>query len=365
MASVPGHSDRKALRPDVLDMSRIEVVAPNLKMRLSGVTSTIVQLVPVQARTIGIATIGPGLPDSLPKMRWWQLPSLLDLPASGRRRIWHARRNTEMVMGLVLRTIFRMPMHLLFTSAAQRSHRPFTKWLIGKMDGVIATSARSGSYLEVPHEVVMHGIDLDRFHPPRTKEDEFSASGLPGRFAVGCFGRIRHQKGTDLFVEAMIELLPQFPDWTAVITGRVTVENRGFAQALKDRIDRAGLSGRIVFLGEVPDVKLWFRRLSLYVAPSRNEGFGLTPLEAMASRTPVVASDAGAYAEMIVTGETGAVVPAGDGKALAAAIATYLADPSLAEAQGRQALAHVQRNFPLSREAEGVAKAYDRLWSRR
>ena len=47
-------------------MSRIEVVAPNLKFRLSGVTSTIIQLVPLQARTIGIATIGPGLPDSLP-----------------------------------------------------------------------------------------------------------------------------------------------------------------------------------------------------------------------------------------------------------------------------------------------------------
>jgi mannosyltransferase len=365
LASVSGHSDRKASRPDVLDMSRIEVVAPNLKMRLSGVTSTIVQLVPVQARKLGIATIGPGLPDSLPKMRWWQLPSLLGLPASGRRRIWHARRNTEMAMGLLLRAVFRAPMHLLFTSAAQRSHQPFTKWLIGKMDAVIATSARSGSYLDVPHDVVMHGIDLDLFHPPRGGEDDFAASGLPGRYAVGCFGRIREQKGTDLFVDAMIELLPQFPDWTAVITGRVTVENRGFAQVLKDKIDRAGLTDRIVFLGEVPDVKFWFRRLSLYVAPSRNEGFGLTPLEAMASRTPVVASDAGAYAEMIVPGETGAVVQAGDGPALTAAIRPYLADPSMAETHGRQALAHVQRNFPLSREAEGVAKAYDRLWSRR
>jgi len=112
-------------------------------------------------------------------------------------------------------------------------------------------------------------------------------------------------------------------------------------------------------------VKVWFRRLSLYVAPSRNEGFGLTPLEAMASRTPVVASDAGAYAEMVLPGETGAVVPAGDGEALKNAIRTYLTDPSLAEEHGRQALAHVQRHFPLSREAEGIAKAYDSLWSRR
>jgi mannosyltransferase len=270
-----------------------------------------------------------------------------------------------MVAGLLLKWVFRAPVHLLFTSAAQRSHQPFTRWLIGRMDAVIATSARSGSYLGVPYEVVMHGIDLDLFHPPGAGEDAFAASGLPGRFAVGCFGRIRPQKGTDLFVDAMIQLLPQFPDWTAVIAGRVTVENRGFAQKLQDKIDKAGLTDRIIFLGEVPDVRLWFRRLSLYVAPSRNEGFGLTPLEAMASETPVVASDAGAYAEMVVSGETGAVAPAGDGAALTAAIEPYLADPSLAEVQGRQALAHVRRRFPLSREAEGIARVYDRIWSGR
>ena len=342
-------------------MSRIEVVAPNLKFRLSGVTSTIIQLVPLQARTIGIATIGPGLPDSLPKLRWWQLPSLLRRPASGRKRIWHARRNTEMVAGLVLRWVFRAPLHLLFTSAAQRFHQPFTRWLMRRMDGVIATSARSGSYLDVPHEVVMHGIDLDVFHPPRDGGDEWAASGLPGRFAVGCFGRIREQKGTDLFVDAMIELLPRFPDWAAVIAGRVTAENSGFAQALKARIGKAGLADRIVFLGEAPDIKLWFRRVSLYVAPSRNEGFGLTPLEAMASGTPVVASDAGAYAEMVVAGETGAVVPASDGKALTEAIRPYLADPCLAKAQGKAARDHVGRRFRLQQEADRLIAIYRRL----
>jgi mannosyltransferase len=360
-----GGSDRKASRAGAPAMSAIEVVAPNLKFRLSGVTSTIIQLVPVQARTIGIATLGPGLPDSLPRMRWWQLPGLLRRPKSGRKRIWHARRNTEMVAGLLLKRVFRAPLHLLFTSAAQRNHRPFTKWLIGRMEAVIATSARSGSFLEVPHEVVMHGVDLDLFHPPAAPDDDFAAAGLAGRFAVGCFGRIREQKGTDLFVDAMIELLPRFPDWTAVITGRVTPENRAFAQALEERVQAAGLADRIVFLGEVDDVKVWFRRMALYVAPSRNEGFGLTPLEAMASCTAVVASDAGAYAEMVVPGETGAVVPAGDGAALTAAIEAYLVDPSLAETHGRQALAHVRRRFPLAREAEGIARVYDRLWSGR
>lgn len=365
MASLSDRVDRTPTNADVLDMSRVEVVAPNLKSRLSGVTSTIVQLVPIQQRSIGIATIGPGLPDSLPKMRWWQLPALLVRPASGRWRIWHARRNVEMVAGLLLRWVFRAPVRLLFTSAAQREHQGFTKWLIRNMDAVIATSARSGAFLDVPHTVVMHGVDLDRFHPPAAATDRFADSGLPGRYAIGCFGRVRHQKGTDLFVDAMIALLPEFPDWTAIVTGRVTAENRDFANDLERRVHEAGLSERIRLLGEVPDIRPWYRRLSLYVAPSRNEGFGLTPLEAMASGSAVVASDAGAFAEMVLPGETGDVVAADDGPALTAAIRPYLADPSLAQAHGRNALAHVRQHFPLVREADGVAAVYNRLWAMR
>lgn len=349
--------DRPAAAATV-DMRRIEVVAPNFKKRLSGVTSTIVQLVPLQAKRIGIATLGPGLPDTLPKMRWSQMPALLRRPETHTFRIWHARRNVEMIAGVFLRDVLRAPLKLVFTSAAQRHHKPFTKWLIRRMDAVVATSARSGSFLEVPYRVIMHGIDTERFHPARTSEDEFAAAGLEGRFAVGCFGRIRHQKGTDLFVEAMIALLPDFPDWTAIVTGRATSEHQGFADELKRKVELAGLSNRIFFLGEVPSVDQWYRRLSLYVAPSRNEGFGLTPLEAMASGTPVVASDAGAYRELIEEGVTGVVVPAGDGAALTEAIREYLLAPEQAKEQGMQGRKHASNRFALDREADTLIELY-------
>lgn len=345
------------------DMPRVEVIAPNFKKRLSGVTSTIIQLIPLQAKRLGIVTVGPGLPDTLPKLRLRQLPALWRRPASGRKRIWHARRNVEMIGGIVLKAM-GAPLHLVFTSAAQRDHRPFTKWLIRRMEAVIATSVRSGSFLERPHHVVMHGIDLEAFHPAREPEDHFSASGLPGKYAIGCFGRVRAQKGTDLFVDAMIALLPEHLDWTAVITGRVTPEHRAFAEGLKQRIAAAGLEKRIIFLGEVADIKVWYRRVSLYVAPSRNEGFGLTPLEAMASATPVVASDAGAYAEMVEDGVTGAVVKAGDGAALTTAIRRYLDDPALAKRHGEDGLVEVRACFRLEREAAGIETVYDDVWAR-
>ena len=345
--------------PDIRD---VEIIAPNFKRRLSGVTSTIVQLIPYQVRLgIKIATLGPGLPEGLPKLKWPQLLGLWRPPARRRQRIWHARRNNEMAVGILLRHLMRMPLKLLFTSAAQRRHSAYTKWLIRRMDAVIATSDRSGSFLDVPHTVIQHGVDLALFHPPETAEDGIAATGLPGRHLIGCFGRVRHQKGTDLFVRAMIELLPQHPDWTAVVSGRVTAEHTAFGDKLKTDVAAAGLSDRILFLGEVPDIKVWYRRLTLYVAPSRNEGFGLTPLEAMASRTAVVASDAGAYAELIVTGETGSVVAAGDGEALTRAIAPYIADPALAIAHGENALRHVRTNFALEKEASAIGAIYDRL----
>ncbi|QLF70930.1 glycosyltransferase family 4 protein [Peteryoungia desertarenae] len=340
----------------------ITVIAPHFKRRLSGVTSTVVQLIPEQRRLgLGILTLGPGLPEHLPKMRWSQLAGLWRKPAKAQRRVWHARRNNEMLFGVILRDLLRMPLALLFTSAAQRHHSRYTRWLISRMDAVVATNARSGSFLKVPHTVIRHGVNLDEFKPAPEATDRLAGTGLPGRYLIGCFGRVRHQKGTDLFVRAMIELLPSHPEWTAVISGRITSEHAGFADGLTKDIAAAGLSDRIRFLGEVDDIKPWYQRLTLYVAPSRNEGFGLTPLEAMASGTAVVASDAGAYAEMIVEGETGAVVPAGDYEKLKGAIAQLISDPARAMQAGKRGREHVVEEFALTGEAVRLGEVYASL----
>ena len=73
-----------------------DVIAPNLKRRLSEVTASVVRLVPIQARQMAVVTTGPGLPKGLPHM-----PLLL----RDHWREWHARRNSEMVLGLLQRRI--------------------------------------------------------------------------------------------------------------------------------------------------------------------------------------------------------------------------------------------------------------------
>ena len=345
------------------DFSEIEVVATNFNWRQSGGTTAVAQLVPEQAKTLRIVALGFDLPPRVPRMRWRDVPRLLSRPRRRPVRIWHCRRNNEMLPGILLRYVLRAPIRLIFNSAGQRRHKVTTRWMLRRMDAVIATSERSGSYLDVPCTVVPHGTDMSVFHPPQEPADCFAASGLPGSYAIGCTGRIRHQKGTDVFVEAMIRLLPHYPEWTAIVTGRTTTDNQLFERGLRERVSRAGLEERILFLGDVDDIALWYRRMSLFVAPSRNEGFGLTPLEAMASGTAVVTTDAGSYPSMVRDGFNGAMVPAGDPDALTRAIEPYLKDPALAEVHGRNALDFVQENFSLSAEAGAIRAVYERLWA--
>lgn len=342
-----------------VDLSRVHVVVPNFKKRLSGVTSTIIQLVPLQAKQIGIATLGPGLPDHLPKLRWWQVPGLLRRPQGAALRVWHARRNPEMLAGVVLRDVFRAPLKLVFTSASQRHHTRWTKFLIRRMDAVIATSRKTAAYLDVPNTVVMHGIDTDRFHPPADRAEAARELGLdPDRLHIGCFGRIRHQKGTDLFVDAMIELLPRHPRWSAVVAGRATPEHKGFEAGLRERVERAGLGDRILFVGEHTDIERWYRPLSLFIAPQRWEGFGLTPLEAMASGVPVVATDVGAFSELIEDGVTGTLIPRDDLGAMVVAAQRWMGDKTRRKEAMAAGRAHALALYKLDGEVQRLDGIY-------
>lgn len=337
----------------------IEVIAPNLKRRLSGVTATVVRLVPLQAGMIGIAATGPGLPPHVPHVALWRLI----LMPRNRLRVWHARRNTEMALGLILRGLFRRRLSLLFTSASQRAHTGYTRWLIGRMDGLVATSGRSARYLERPAVVIHHGIDTDAFSPPADRTALRRRLGLPEDHVIlGCFGRIRAQKGTDAFVEAAIAVLRDRPGVTALVMGRATEGHDAFLAGLKERAAAAGLGARILFLPEVPvhEMADWYRALDLYVAPQRWEGFGLTPIEAMACGVPVVATRVGAFEEIVAEG-AGTLVPPGDVPALAAAIAPFLDDAERRRAAGAAALEGVRAHFRIEDEAAALVAVYRRL----
>lgn len=344
-----------------VDLADVQVLAPNFKRRLSGVTSTIIQLLPVQNRQgQKVAAIGPGLPGSLPHVRFRDLWKLWQMGPEHKPRVWHARRNIEMLPAIIMRDVLRMKLKLVFTSASQRKHSGWTKFLISRMDAIIATSNKTASYMDVPSTAIMHGIDPDRFCPPANKDEAKRARGLdPDQKHVGCFGRVRHQKGTDLFVDAMIAILPQQPGWSAIVAGRATGPHVEFENGLKAKVSNAGLADRILFVGEHTNINEWYRTLDLFIAPQRWEGFGLTPLEAMATGVPVVATDVGAFAELIVEPQTGEVINRNNLDALIHVAAKWMKDDTRRDHASDLARLHVTENFTIAGEAANLARVYN------
>ncbi len=343
-----------------------DAIAPNLHARYSGITSVVITIVPELAKHISIASVGPHLPARVPRIKWWQLfTEGWSTPPLHKKRIWHARRNDEMIIGLILRNILRQPWLLTFTSTAQRNHKPLTKWLMRRMDALLAGSSKAAAYLQIPAMVVDNSIETARFAPAPDRERAWVETGLPGKYGIGVFGRVRHQKGTDLFVEAMIRLLPQFPDFTAVIVGLCAPEQEAFTTKLEQRIQQAGLQKRIFFLGELAehDVPIWFSKLSLYVAPMRWEGFGLTPIEAMASGVAVVATTAGAHEQIVLEGETGHLVPPDNLDALVTAIEGLIQNPQKMLKMGQKGRLKALSTHDVAIEAARTLQAYNSMWA--
>src|SRR6266702_1179060 len=334
----------------------LQLIVPNLHRRYSGVTATNRMVAPKLAKMFRAAWLGPEAPDGIARM------GTLDLAKLWRSRtplIWHARRNNEMIAGVLLRSL-GWPLKLVFTSAAQRHHSWITRWLIGRMDAIIATNDISASFLKRDATVIPHGVDTKLYKPPVDRAAAFAQAGLPGRYAIGCFGRVRAQKGSDVFVDAMCRLLPRYPDFTAVIVGQVTAEQTAFANDLKKRIEAASLPSRIVITGELPieEVQRWYQRLTIYAFTSRNEGFGLTLIEAMATGSALVAARAGAAELVVEDGVTGVLISTGDADALAAALEPLMRDVAAATAMGERGRARVLEKFSLDAEAARIGEVY-------
>jgi mannosyltransferase len=344
-----------------------EVIVFNLKKRYTGVSATINALVPLQAQQWTLGFCGTRMSNGVDGMTLRQAIQLSRKPPVGRAfRIWHVRRDPEMMAAIFARDVLRLPIKLVFTSAAQHLHGRFPRWLISKMDAVISTTPLAASFVPNTTAVVPHGIDLSRFSPPPDKLNAWASSGLPGQYGIGVFGRVRPDKGSDVFVRAMIQVLPQLPGATAVIAGLAQAQHQAYQQDLLRQIDAAGLHDRIVFLGEVPagEVHLWYQRCLLCVACPRYEPFGLTPFEAAATGCALVCSRTGAFDQLAIPGVTGEMVETGDVDGLAQAVLSVMQDPQHAARLGEAAQARVAGHFSLAREAEGIARVYRGLFEK-
>jgi glycosyltransferase involved in cell wall biosynthesis len=204
------------------------------------------------------------------------------------------------------------------------------------------------------------------FVPPAAEQvaERHARFGGPYWLYVGGFDP---RKGVETLIDALAALRGRgIPLPPVVLAGAV----RGEARALRDRAASLGTGGdaategaAIHFPGFVPDAELaaLFGGASLFIYPSRAEGFGIPPLLAMAAGVPVVAADSGAVPEVL--GGTGVVVPAGDASALAEALRRALADPASLAASRAAGRARAAA-FTVDAMAERMRAAYERAATR-
>ena len=145
---------------------------------------------------------------------------------------------------ICVRDVLKKPIKIVFTSAAQRRHSVYPRWLISKMDLVIATSKEAAQFIDNVHSVVPHGVSTDNFSPALDRNQAWKNLEYGGDFGVACVGRIRPEKGTDLFVETMLNILPQKPNMVALIIGKVENKHKDFKEKLVRKILKANLSDR-------------------------------------------------------------------------------------------------------------------------
>lgn len=274
-----------------------------------------------------------------------------------------------MIQAILLKKVFGAKIIPVFTSTAQRHHSGFTKWLMGQMEGIVTTCAAAGAYLEKPADVVIpHGIDLKTYFPSEDKIAAWKSLGLPGEYGIGIFGRVRHQKGLDILIDAIIPLLQHNPNPTIVIVGETTRSHQSYLNEQLEKMNNAGLSERVVVLGKRPfsEIPTLFRSMSVVAALSRNEGYGLTAPEAMASGTAVIASEAGAWKEVVRNEIDGYVVPCDDVAATNQALTKILAKQS-AELLEMGANGHqrIQDRYTIEQEAQSLCNFFKKLQSKK
>jgi sugar transferase (PEP-CTERM/EpsH1 system associated) len=174
-------------------------------------------------------------------------------------------------------------------------------------------------------------------------------------FLVGTVGRLHPQKGFSQLLEAFAAVQSKIPRARLVIVGEGELRVK-----LMKRANDLGISAYATFAGHREDIPALLSALDVFVLPSLWEGLPMALLEAMASGLPVVASAVGGIPEVVVEGETGLLVPAGDVKGLVEALCV-LSDENLRRRMGQAGQARVCDLFSIQHLVSRIENLYTEL----
>ena len=203
--------------------------------------------------------------------------------------------------------------------------------------------------------VVPGGVDVTKFRP------DGPAAKRHADLRLLHVGSLAEHQGLD----KLLAILPDLPDAELVIAGGPDAEELDSDIAYKKLGKLAaglGIADRVSFTGQVTSKNLpaLIRSADMFVSASRYEPFGSAAISAMACGTPVIASAAGAYADAVVDGATGVLLPPGRPQLLARRLRELLATPMKVTGFGIAAADRARSRYPWDRVAAETVAAYER-----
>jgi glycosyltransferase involved in cell wall biosynthesis len=172
---------------------------------------------------------------------------------------------------------------------------------------------------------VHNGVDASEFVPnPAVRRDVRAKLGLdPSDFVFIFTGRLSHQKGVDVLLNAMSKALRDGARCKCLIVGEGPLMEK-----LTEQASRLGLTNSVFFLGFQNDPRPFLQAADAFILTSHFEGLPLSVVEAMACGLPCVVTDAGGNAEAVVDRGNGLVVPPSAVDETSAAMSYLMANPS-------------------------------------
>ncbi len=225
-------------------------------------------------------------------------------------------------------------------------------------DRVLCTAEAVRRRLGSPEKAVtiLDAIPSDRLEAAASKTTLRKTLGWPeDALVVGNVASLAPRKRHDLFITMAERLAGQYPQARFLIRGdRAEGVPASFEAQLRRQAQPLIASDRLAILGWVESLSEVYAAMDVFCFPSDNEGFGLVAVEAMFMGLPVVRTDIAGGEDMIVEGENGYLVPAGDLDALCDRVARLLADPALAARMGAAGQRIARERFSADRMAAEV-----------
>ena len=203
-------------------------------------------------------------------------------------------------------------------------------------------------------DVIMNGIDVESFS--QGDGDGVRKAFPQFRRFIGSVGRLSREKGHDILLDAFAEVAKEDREVGLFLIGSGSEED-----ALRDQANRLEISDRVLFTGNLPDVRAHLHAIDLFLLPSRYESQGLAAMEAMSASVPVIASRVGGVPGIIEDGVTGKLFEPGNEKELAQSISNLLRDDSERDRLARNSVLHAQKSFSIDRMVLEYEQLYDRV----